>query len=112
MRLSGLNRTVAVHGILRCCRLSALLRHVRYSRDRSVRQVSVLLRCIIYDDTAGKLPAGRFGGQSPPRTCFCCAFLPAELAKTRNKKETVRGPQAAAAPAGLLSSRMTSMPAR
>src|SRR3954454_14561043 len=50
MRLARLDRTVAVHGILRCCRLSALFRHVRYSRDRSVRQVSVLLLCVIYAD--------------------------------------------------------------
>src|SRR3954452_3593590 len=78
MRLAGLDRTVAVHGILRCCRLSALFHHVRYSRDRSVRQVSVLLLCVIYTTCAvgvrGRLAAPEHLLVSPVQGDFVALY--------------------------------------
>jgi hypothetical protein len=37
---------------------------------------------------------GGFAGKALQEHSLCCSFLPAELAKTSNKKEIVRGPAA------------------
>jgi hypothetical protein len=51
-------------------------------------------------DTAGKLPAGRFGGLRPPRTFISLLVFASCAGKNEQRKRNSAEPAAPAAPAG------------